>query len=90
MPALTLGCGAVGGSATSDNVSPLNLINIRRVARGLRELSDLRGAQPAAEPPCACPSPAPADCACPEKGMASLRREAIAARPRAGMARLGT
>ena len=31
-PALTLGCGAVGGSATSNNVSPLDLINIRQVA----------------------------------------------------------
>ena len=35
LPALTLGCGAVGGSATGDNVSPLNLINIRRVAYGI-------------------------------------------------------
>ncbi len=34
-PALTLGCGAVGGSSTSNNVSPLDLINIRRVAWGL-------------------------------------------------------
>jgi acyl-CoA reductase-like NAD-dependent aldehyde dehydrogenase len=33
-PSLTLGCGAVGGSATSDNVTPLHLINIRRVAFG--------------------------------------------------------
>ena len=41
MPALTLGCGAVGGSATSDNVSPLNLINLRRVAYGVREAWDL-------------------------------------------------
>jgi acetaldehyde dehydrogenase (acetylating) len=41
-PALTLGCGAVGGSATSDNITPLNLINIRRVAWGVRELSDVR------------------------------------------------
>ena len=40
-PALTLGCGAVGGSATSDNVTPLNLINIRRVAYGLKELSEI-------------------------------------------------
>ena len=31
-PALTLGCGAVGGSSSSDNISPMNLINIRRVA----------------------------------------------------------
>ena len=41
-PALTLGCGAVGGSATSDNIGPENLVNIRRVAWGLRELEDLR------------------------------------------------
>ena len=41
-PALTLGCGAVGGSATSDNITPMNLINIRRVAYGLTELEDLK------------------------------------------------
>lgn len=41
-PALTLGCGAIGGSATSDNITPMNLINIRRVAYGLTELEDLR------------------------------------------------
>ncbi|MBP1040830.1 acetaldehyde dehydrogenase (acetylating) [Vagococcus sp. BWB3-3] len=43
MPALTLGCGAVGGSSTSDNIGPENLFNIRRVAYGVRELEDLRG-----------------------------------------------
>lgn len=31
-PALTLGCGTVGGSSTSDNVGPEHLFNIRRVA----------------------------------------------------------
>jgi len=31
-PALTLGCGAAGGSSSSNNISPLDLINIRRVA----------------------------------------------------------
>jgi acyl-CoA reductase-like NAD-dependent aldehyde dehydrogenase len=36
-PSFTLGCGSVGGSATSDNVSPLNLINIRRVAYGTQD-----------------------------------------------------
>ena len=41
-PALTLGCGAVGGSASSDNIGPLNLMNIRRVAYGTMELDDLR------------------------------------------------
>jgi len=42
-PALTLGCGSVGGSATSDNVGPLHLRDIRRVAWGMKELSSLRG-----------------------------------------------
>ena len=50
-PALTLGCGAMGGSATSDNVGPLNLINIKRVAYGIKELADLRGGNPAPEAP---------------------------------------
>ena len=31
-PALTLGCGAIGGSSSSNNISPMDLINIRRVA----------------------------------------------------------
>ena len=33
-PALTLGCGAVGGSSSSNNISPMDLINTRRVAWG--------------------------------------------------------
>ena len=36
-PALTLGCGAVGGSSSSNNISPLDLINIRRVAWSMEE-----------------------------------------------------
>ena len=31
-PALTLGCGAIGGSSSSNNISPMDLVNIRRVA----------------------------------------------------------
>lgn len=31
-PAMTLGCGAVGGSSSSNNISPMDLVNIRRVA----------------------------------------------------------
>ncbi len=34
-PSFTLGCGTVGGSATSDNVGPQHLFNIRRMAYGL-------------------------------------------------------
>ena len=42
-PALTLGCGAVGGSSSSNNIGPLDLINIKRVAWGVKELEQLRG-----------------------------------------------
>lgn len=34
-PALTLGCGTWGGSITADNVGPLHLVNVKRVAYGL-------------------------------------------------------
>lgn len=44
MPSLTLGCGAIGGSATSENVSPMHLINVRVVAEGLQELDEIREA----------------------------------------------
>lgn len=36
-PALTLGCGAIGGSSSSNNISPRDLIDIRRVAWGREE-----------------------------------------------------
>ena len=38
-PSFTLGCGAVGGSSTSDNVTPMNLLNIRRVDYDLGTVS---------------------------------------------------
>ncbi len=31
-PAMTLGCGAPGGNITSDNIGPLHLINVKRIA----------------------------------------------------------
>jgi hypothetical protein len=37
-PAMTLGCGAAGGNITSDNISPLHLINLKRVAYGVRDV----------------------------------------------------
>lgn len=46
-PALTLGCGAVGGSSTSNNVSPLDLINIRRVAWDTEQRAPASGAEDA-------------------------------------------
>ena len=41
-PALTLGCGSVGGGSTTNNIGPLDLINIKRVAFGKCEISDIR------------------------------------------------
>ena len=85
-PALTLGCGAVGGSATSDNVTPMHLINIRRVAFGKRELEALR-----AMSPCGAPSAAGACCTtCGDnKSATALSRQEIEAITRAIIARLG-
>lgn len=41
MPAFTLGCGTWGGSATSENVTPLNLVNFKKVAYGLVDCETL-------------------------------------------------
>lgn len=35
-PAMTLGCGGFGGNITSDNITPMHLINIKRLAYELR------------------------------------------------------
>ena len=45
-PSLTLGCGAVGGSATSENVGPMQLLNLRYVAEGVEELDDIKAGLP--------------------------------------------
>ncbi|MBR3942683.1 MAG: acetaldehyde dehydrogenase (acetylating) [Clostridia bacterium] len=39
-PSLTLGCGAVGGSSSSNNIGPLDIINIKRVAYGVRNIEN--------------------------------------------------
>jgi acetaldehyde dehydrogenase (acetylating) len=41
-PALTLGCGALGGGSSSDNVGPMNLLNVRKVGYGVRSIEELR------------------------------------------------
>lgn len=38
-PAFTLGCGTWGGSATSDNVTPMHLINRKRIAYGIKDFT---------------------------------------------------
>ena len=52
-PSMTLGCGSWGGNVTSDNVSPLHLMDIKRVAFETRPVKSARpavSAQKAAEP----------------------------------------
>ncbi|WP_172794032.1 aldehyde dehydrogenase family protein [Sporosarcina sp. HYO08] len=38
MPSLTLGCGSFGGNITSDNVTAKHLLNIKRMAYGIKEV----------------------------------------------------
>jgi acetaldehyde dehydrogenase (acetylating) len=41
LPSMTLGCGAIAGNVTGDNVGPLHLINIKRVAYVTRRVEDV-------------------------------------------------
>lgn len=41
VPSFTLGCGTWGGSSTSENVSPMNLINIKKVAFGQKNCATM-------------------------------------------------
>jgi len=55
-PSMTLGCGSWGGNVTSDNVSPLHLLDIKRVAFEVRPVKSKRPAVGAATT--AAPAPA--------------------------------
>lgn len=46
-PSLTLGCGTSGGSSLSENLTPLHLINVKKLAYGVMDV-DLTKASPAA------------------------------------------
>ena len=41
MPSFTLGCGTWGGSSVSENVSPMHLVNLKKVAYGLKNCMTL-------------------------------------------------
>jgi acetaldehyde dehydrogenase (acetylating) len=82
-PSMTLGCGSWGGNVTSDNVSPLHLMDIKRVAFETRPVASKRPAvaaqpsvmaQPAMKSAPAAPSP-PA----PRPATPKVSREEIAA-----------
>src|SRR6202008_4196949 len=78
-PSMALGCGSWGGNVTSDNVSPLHLMDIKRVAFETRPVASKRPgvtAQPAAAMPAPAQvtGPRPAPTATPK-----VSREEIAA-----------
>jgi acetaldehyde dehydrogenase (acetylating) len=83
-PSMTLGCGAVGGNSTSDNVGPRHLINIKRLARAVRS-PDEAMATPEVKPEAAPVSPASIDrqavAAAVEKYLAQKGSATPAARP---------
>jgi acetaldehyde dehydrogenase (acetylating) len=56
-PSMTLGCGSWGGNVTSDNVSPLHLLDIKRVAFETRPVQSKR---PVASATVTANAPAPA------------------------------
>jgi len=59
-PSMTLGCGSWGGNVTSDNVSPLHLMDIKRVAFETRPVKSVRPAvsvQKAVQPVAAAKEP---------------------------------
>ncbi|OFI06656.1 aldehyde-alcohol dehydrogenase [Clostridium acetireducens DSM 10703] len=45
-PSFTLGCGTWGGSSVSENVTPEHLINIKRVAYGIKDCTTLASNDP--------------------------------------------
>jgi hypothetical protein len=56
-PSMTLGCGSWGGNVTSDNVSPLHLLDIKRVAFETRPVKSARPAVSAAATRSTAPAP---------------------------------
>lgn len=48
-PALTLGSGSAGLGMTSDNVSPMNLIYVRKVGYGVRKIEEIINGMPTEE-----------------------------------------
>jgi len=46
LPSFTLGCGTWGGSSVSENVSPLHLINTKKVAYGIKDCATLADSDP--------------------------------------------
>jgi acyl-CoA reductase-like NAD-dependent aldehyde dehydrogenase len=84
-PSMTLGCGSWGGNVTSDNVSPLHLMDIKRVAFETRPVASKRPAVAAqqvsamASQTSARPAPAVTASTSRPEGAPKVSREEIAA-----------
>lgn len=79
-PAMTLGSGSAGYGITSDNVSPMNLVYIRKVGYGLGQRAVVDAADAARAPHKDCP-PAPTPTSYPEtlKAISRILAEAVKA-----------
>ena len=80
-PSMTLGCGSWGGNVTSDNVSPLHLMDIKRIAFETRPVKSVR---PSVTAGLAASTPMPAPTSLPRQPVAAvaggkINREEIAA-----------
>ncbi|HZG54073.1 MAG TPA: aldehyde dehydrogenase family protein [Pyrinomonadaceae bacterium] len=79
-PSMTLGCGSWGGNVTSDNISPLHLMDIKRVAFETRPVKSARPARAAAQAPSTANAPSqPAAAATTPQAGAKVSREDVAA-----------
>src|SRR5258705_12172941 len=70
-PSMTLGCRSWGGNVTSDNVSPLHLLDIKRVAFETRPVKSKRPA--VATPTVAASTPSPSYVAAPAPASATAQ-----------------
>lgn len=77
-PSMTLGCGSWGGNVTSDNVSPLHLMDIKRVAFETKPVKSARPALAAQKPGEAAPQQ-PAMAASSAASRPTIGREEISA-----------
>ncbi|HSK64593.1 MAG TPA: aldehyde dehydrogenase family protein [Pyrinomonadaceae bacterium] len=77
-PSMTLGCGSWGGNVTSDNVSPLHLMDIKRVAFETRPVKSVRPAV-GVQTVSSAPQPRPASSPAPVVAGGKIDRQEIAA-----------
>ena len=78
-PSMTLGCGSWGGNVTSDNVSPLHLMDIKRVAFETRPVKSARPAVATTSTGVTAPPPQAAATPVTAGPAAKIGREEIAA-----------